>query len=187
MQACARQQTLRPRLPELLIGKYQPADNAERLVFADLCGQPFEGRYAQAARLYAEAFAADPAQGDDSRTTNRFNAAIAAARAGCDQGQDASTIDETERVRLRGQALKWLQTELVRAADRARSGMLHDREIAKQVLRGWRREPGFAGVRDPAALAKLPDEERQAWQKLWHEVEAALTATNAPRPIMNKR
>jgi hypothetical protein len=40
------------------------------------------------------------------------------------------------------------------------------------VLRLWQREPGFAGVRDPAALAQLPAAERAGWQQLWQDVEA---------------
>jgi hypothetical protein len=34
-------------------------------------------------------------------------------------------------------------------------------------------------VRDPSALAQLPDAERQAWQKLWADV-AALLAKEPP-------
>ncbi|HEY1859225.1 MAG TPA: tetratricopeptide repeat protein, partial [Gemmataceae bacterium] len=186
LQACARQQALRPRLPDLLSGKYKPADNAERLVFADLCAQPFEGRYAQAARLYADAFAADAAQTDIGLATDRVHAASAAARAGCGQGQDVATLDESEKARLRGQALKWLLAVLEITTDRARNGTPSTRIAALQALRMWRRETGLACVRDPAALAKLPDAERQTWQKLWQDVEAVLTATNAPRPIVSK-
>jgi hypothetical protein len=33
------------------------------------------------------------------------------------------------------------------------------------------RDPRFAGVRDPAALTKLPEAERAQWQQLWGDVE----------------
>jgi hypothetical protein len=36
----------------------------------------------------------------------------------------------------------------------------------------WQRDPDFAGVRDAAALARLPEAERQKWQQFWQEVEA---------------
>ena len=35
----------------------------------------------------------------------------------------------------------------------------------------------LAGVRDPEALAKLPDEEAEAWRVLWTEVRALLQKT----------
>jgi hypothetical protein len=35
----------------------------------------------------------------------------------------------------------------------------------------WETDPDLSSVRDPAALAKLPEAERQKWQKLWQDVE----------------
>jgi Flp pilus assembly protein TadD len=67
LQACERHQALRPQLPGLLGRRDRPVTNAERLAIADLCRQPFEGRYALAAGLYAEAFKTDPALADDFR------------------------------------------------------------------------------------------------------------------------
>ena len=37
-------------------------------------------------------------------------------------------------------------------------------------LRHWLADPDFAGVRGQEALAKLPEAERQPWQKLWDDV-----------------
>ncbi len=45
------------------------------------------------------------------------------------------------------------------------------RPAASQQLRHWLRDPDFAGVRGPDALAKLLEAERQDWQKLWADVE----------------
>ena len=36
--------------------------------------------------------------------------------------------------------------------------------------------PVLAGVHDPAALADLPEPERQEWQAFWQEVEGLLAA-----------
>jgi serine/threonine-protein kinase len=47
-----------PNLPAFLRGEYQPQDNDERLAFSGDC--QFRGLYATAARLYADAFEADP-------------------------------------------------------------------------------------------------------------------------------
>jgi hypothetical protein len=43
-----------------------------------------------------------------------------------------------------------------------------------QALRYWRQDPDLAGVRDPAALAKLPPAERKAWEALWLKVDEVL-------------
>ena len=65
-----------------------------------------------AVQFYTQAFAAHPKLADDLRYCNRYNAACSAAVAGCGQGQDAATLDEAERARLRQQALKWLREDL---------------------------------------------------------------------------
>jgi tetratricopeptide (TPR) repeat protein len=178
LQACERLRALRPRLPGLAAGRDQPADNAERLAFADLCRQPWVRRYALAARLYADAFRADPRLAGDLRSANSFKAACAAATAGCGQGLGAPP-DETEKARLRTQALAWLRAELAVWAKQAGSEMPQARAAVGRALRAWRRDAGLAGVRDPA-LARLPEAERQAWRKLWEEVDAALARASAP-------
>ncbi len=43
-------------------------------------------------------------------------------------------------------------------------------------LATWLSDPALASVRDPAALAKLPDAEREPWQRLWTDVAASLAA-----------
>src|SRR5262245_64417322 len=40
----------------------------------------------------------------------------------------------------------------------------------------------LAGVRDEASLAQLPEPERQAWRKLWAEVEATLVRASRSPP-----
>jgi len=46
-------------------------------------------------------------------------------------------------------------------------------------MQRWQVETDFAGVRGPDALAKLPEAERSAWQKLWHDVADALKRAQA--------
>ena len=43
-----------------------------------------------------------------------------------------------------------------------------------QNLRQRKVETNLAGVRDPEALAKLPEPERKEWQSLWGDVDALL-------------
>src|SRR5215472_4056243 len=49
---------------------------------------------------------------DDLQTQDRYNAANAAALAGCGQGEDAAKLNDNERTRLRQQALTWLRADL---------------------------------------------------------------------------
>jgi serine/threonine protein kinase/Tfp pilus assembly protein PilF len=128
--------------------------------------------YTAAARWYGELFAAQPALADDLSSGHRYNAACAAALAGCGQGKDADQSDTRQRARLRKQALLWLR------ADLAASNKVVEKQTEKgspaiaSSLAHWLADPDFAGVRGPEALAKLPAAERADWQKLWQEVEA---------------
>jgi hypothetical protein len=49
------------------------------------------------------------------------------------------------------------------------------RPLIVRQLRHWQEDADFAGVRGPQALAKLPETERQAWQKLWDDIASALS------------
>jgi hypothetical protein len=44
----------------------------------------------------------------------------------------------------------------------------------RQRLRHWQQDGDLAGLRDAAALAKLPAEERAACERLWADVAALL-------------
>jgi len=44
------------------------------------------------------------------------------------------------------------------------------------MLSDWQTDPALAGVRDRAALVKLPDAEREQWQHLWADVAATIAA-----------
>ena len=57
----------------------------------------------------------------------------------------------------------------------------HAPAAARQVLEGLRGLPVLAGVRDPAALADLPEPERQAWQAFWQGVEGLLRGPDPAR------
>jgi hypothetical protein len=49
-------------------------------------------------------------------------------------------------------------------AKRLASGQAADRLQVQQKMAHWRRDADLAGVREPAALAKLPEAVRQTWQ-----------------------
>jgi tetratricopeptide (TPR) repeat protein len=164
LRAGERLLRLEGKLPAFLRGKYQPADAAERVELAAFCAH-YKRRYAAAARLYREAFAAEPRLADALRAGHRSRAAVAAARAGCGQGVDAAGLRPAERAELRGQALEWLRADLAAWRGHSEGGQ------RAQALRYWRADQALAGVRDKEGLAKLPPAERAAWAELWAEVE----------------
>src|SRR5207244_7507791 len=88
-------------------------------------------------------------------------------------GQDSpkGRLDESERTRLRLQALGWLRAYLELAGKLQGSD-----ERAGWSPASWQTDSAMASVRDPAALAKLPDAEREQWQRLWADVAAQVAA-----------
>jgi serine/threonine-protein kinase len=166
------------KLAAFLKGEFQPKDTAERLGLIGVC----QGKnlWAAAARLYADAFAADPKLADDPKSNHRYNAACSAARAVVGQSDDAAQLDDKEKARLRQQALDWLRADLALRTKELESGQPADRTAAQKALRHWQQDSDLAGIRDAAALAKLPAEERAAWEKLWADVAALLKKADTP-------
>ena len=168
------------RFAAIVQDKAQPSDAGERLDFAHMAAG--RGLHASAARLWAEALAADPKLGDDRQGGHRYNAACAAALAGTGQGTDDPRPDDAARARLRGQALDWLKAERAAWAKVLDSGGPQARPLVQQTLEYWRVDPDLAGVRDADALAKPPEAERVAWRSLWVEVNALLARARGGRP-----
>jgi serine/threonine-protein kinase len=104
----------------------------------------------------------------------RYNAACAAALAGCGKGKDADQLEAKERGRLRRQALDWLRADLVVWSKQLEGADAKTRQAIRKTLQHWRQDPDFAGVRGEEALAKLPEAERAAWQQFWADVEQLL-------------
>jgi serine/threonine-protein kinase len=160
LKRCEGMLALEARLPALLQGKERPAA-AELLELARSCGD--HGRPHAAAELYALAFAAQPAL----EAADRYNAACAAARAAAGEGSDGARLGGPERVGLRRQALAWLRADLA-----LRTRLLRDGKSVAGALTFWQTDTDLSSVRDSAALAKLPAEERESWQRLWADVAA---------------
>jgi hypothetical protein len=156
------------RLPAILDGKDQPRDARECLGFAFLCHKHRQ-RHAAAVRFCVEAFDAQPALAEDLQAGHRYNAACAAALAGCGQGKDAPPGDE-QRARLRRRALRWLRADLAAWAKLADKGPPAGRAAAQRTLAHWQKNPDLAGLRDKDALDELPAGERDACRKLWANV-----------------
>jgi tetratricopeptide (TPR) repeat protein len=180
LRRCQELLALDRKLTTLLQGTGKPDGPAEGLGFADLCVR-YKKRYAAAARFYADAFAAHPKVAEDLQAGHRYNAACAAALAGCGQGKDATRLEAKEKTQLRGQALTWLRADLALRGKQLTGGKPPDRQPAGQALRHWQKDPDLASVRNPKALAKLPEAERKEWEKLWAEVNAVLKKAG-PKP-----
>jgi eukaryotic-like serine/threonine-protein kinase len=128
---------------------------------------------AAAARFYKKGFADHPRLADNVVFPNRYNAACHAARAGCGLSRDSAGLDDAERARLRRQALQWLRADLAAWGRVLMKSPNKSRSSVQQKLRLWQQDADFAGVRG-TALAKLPEAERRAWQRLWADVEHTL-------------
>jgi serine/threonine-protein kinase len=161
-----------PNLAAFLNGKYEPQDNTERLALLGVCR--FKNRTYASARLYAAAFAADATLADNLWLNHRYNAARAAALAGCGQGEDAAPLGASERKRWREQARKWLQADLAGRVHAFEADPNATRAGLHKALTSWREDPDLAWVRDPGELNKLGADERKAFRALWAEVEAVL-------------
>jgi tetratricopeptide (TPR) repeat protein len=176
------------KLPRILKGDARPANAAECLALAGLCQQPYQGLYAASVRFWREAFASQPSLAEDLQAGNRYNAACAAALAGCGQGKDASGLGDKERAGLRRQALDWLRADLDAWRKVLEKGPEQARPAVAQLMQHWQQDPDFSGVRGPDALGRLPEAERQGWQQVWADVKKTLEqARGKPASRQNLR
>ncbi len=178
VRRCERLLALEGRLPAVLGGNDRVADASEALDFADLCR--IKGRYAAAAGFFADALAARPRLADDQSARVRFHAPLVAILAGTGRGEGADKLGEAERARWRKQAREWMRTELAAWTEGRDGGPGMDREAVTRTLTHWRADPDLAGMRDPAALEKLPPAERQDCDKLWSDIDASLHRLKRP-------
>jgi tetratricopeptide (TPR) repeat protein len=152
-----------------------PVRDAAR--FAKLPGDQrdeFRQIWAASARLYAAAFAMDAKLAEDVSKGHRYNAACHAALAGCGQGSDADKLAAAERARLREQALDWLRADLGAWAKQLDDAKPQERKALQDQLKHWQDDTDLAGIRDEAALARLPAEEQKAFAQLWADVAELL-------------
>jgi serine/threonine-protein kinase len=188
-----------PNLPAFLRGEYQPRDK-ERLALLGVCQS--QGLCHAAARLYADAFAAEPnlaenlaadcrsraALGDkqpvgrleELTSVCRYPAARCAALAGCGLGADGARLGAAERARWRKQARAWLRADLAVWARTLEGGSRAAGVLGRRMLTQWQADPDLAGLREPSALARLSTGERKECLALWKEVAALLDRTTRP-------
>lgn len=132
------------------------------------------GRADEAIACCRKALELDPKLADDLGAGHRYDAAGLAALSAAGRGEDAGELGDPERARLRKLALDWLRADLALRTKQLESGTPADRAAARQALRHWQQDADLAGVRDAAALTKLPADEREAFAQLWADVAALL-------------
>jgi serine/threonine-protein kinase len=185
VQQCIRLIQLETRLPGLLRGEDRPASARESLELAMLC--QLKRQHAAATRFFAEAFASDAKLAGDLAAAPRYNAACSAARAATGRGDDAAQLDDKARSRLRQQARAWLRADLAGWQKQLQGAGPREVEQVRAVLRHWQQDADLASIRDPAALARLSEEERAAFTQLWADVAALLTKAEIPAQKEDER
>jgi tetratricopeptide (TPR) repeat protein/serine/threonine protein kinase len=182
IRECERLVALDDKLPNILQGRQQPADNAERLALAALCQQEYKRLYATAVHFYEQAFAAEPGQIKGQPSGCGYNAACAAALAGCGQGKDCPPAEGPERTRLRRQALDWLRANLGAWQQALVKDPVQARDTVAKAMAQWLGDADLAGVRGADSIARLPEAERADWEALWKEVEVLRRRAEPPPP-----
>jgi hypothetical protein len=71
---------------------------------------------------------------------------------------------------LQKQALDWLRADLAAYAKMRAGGVADKQKLVGERMRRWQTDGDLAGIRDEAALGKLPAPEREDWRRLWAEV-----------------
>jgi tetratricopeptide (TPR) repeat protein len=122
------------------------------------------GRHAEALAETLKALQEDPTLAENPFHYFRYNAACFAMN--CANGMGTNTPAPAERTAYRKQALELLTAELAFLRKRAAV----DRAFARKKTEWWFGDADLASVREPAALEKLPPDEREAWRKLWADV-----------------
>jgi serine/threonine-protein kinase len=175
---CERLLALEQRLPAILRQEEKPPAE-ECLEFAELCAM--KGRYAAAAGLYADAFAAAPHLGEEPAAGRRYNAACAAALAGFGHGADAAGLSEAERARWRRQARTWLRADVAAWTRKLDTGVPPDHDLVRKVSARWWADPGLTWLRDAGVVEGLPPGERQECLALWQDAGAVLRRAETTR------
>jgi eukaryotic-like serine/threonine-protein kinase len=158
------------QLPAVLRGEVRPTA-AELTELAGYCAG-FEKKYGLAARFAAEALADNPHL-SERQWPQVAKFAGWAIQAGMGKGADSTAVPLIVREHYRRLALQWIRDIIEQRGPAAATASFYLNSI-----------PEFAPVRDAKELARLPVDERQAWEKLWAKIR---TPANAPPPHEKKK
>ena len=158
-----------PRL--LAIARGEQEAESEQEWFAAAESALLRKDHLGAVRTYTRAFAAFPES--VGVAGHAYNAACAAALAASADSQVAARSTDAEKAALRARAHSWLAGDLKRWSFEAGADATRRAEVTR-TLGWWQQDGDLAAVRDPRALASLPDEEAEDWRALWRDVAATL-------------
>src|SRR5262249_18899788 len=141
-----------------------PGATAERLGLIEVC--QYRKLHTSALRLYTDLFSAEPKLADDLKAEHRYRAACQAALASAQE-----KLEHAERTRWCRHAVAWLQADLAAYTKLLEGDNPKDRALVRQRLTQWQRNRDLATLREAAALAALPADDREACRRLWEKVE----------------
>jgi serine/threonine-protein kinase len=123
-------------------------------------------QHAASARLWAEAFAASPSLAADIASSNRFQAARAAALAATEGGPERPPPDGRSPARWREQALAWLEADLAASSSALDSGGAPQRAAVARRLGVGRSIRPLAAIRDEPIPAATSESERRSTARI---------------------
>jgi hypothetical protein len=95
-------------------------------------------------------------------------------------GKYAAPLDAAAKADVRRRALVWLKAELTGASKLVEPGSPRPRSAIDQAADLWKE---LGDVREAQAHARLPADERLAWQSLWSDVDSLLNHLPAQKAI----
>jgi tetratricopeptide (TPR) repeat protein len=138
------------------------------------------GRPAEALQVMLTQLRDGPAWAQDPRYYIRYNAGCCAMNCADVKGMNA--LAPVERSAYRKQALELLTADLAAIRKLAAT----DGAFVHRTMQWWLGDADLASVREPAAVDGLPQDEREAWRKLWadvHELRDRSTPQADPRSM----
>jgi tetratricopeptide (TPR) repeat protein len=164
----------RAYLERVAAGRVTPPNPTVALRAIKLARHPSRCQYLHAAMLYDWIFRKDPALANDLANGHRYEAARCAVPAAAGRDKEFPDLSAGERTRQAAQAMKWLRADLAQLTIDSHTPQRHPQ--IRQWLTRCKQDPDLAPIRDPAALAAMPADDRQAWQAFWREVDALLAS-----------
>jgi tetratricopeptide (TPR) repeat protein len=169
---------LEPKLRAFRAGRYEFPKSDEALYLAEF--SRWQQCYLEAAGIHRTAATQFEPPGLFASNL-RYNAAFCAVLAAAGKGKDADKLSDPEKANWRNLALTWLKSDLAGWRGMINFASVKERTMTRSTLRLWQQDPYLASVRDPAALAKLPEEERERWRAFWVEVAEVIELAKKTR------
>lgn len=160
------------RWRDLVEGQVEARDTEELIWASRVCYS--RGLFAAAVPLYSRAFDQDPIAAGGHHFNAACTAALAAAGGPAEGPAEGNgpPLEPGDLERFRSWAREWLEchlANLTKALERGKAPRYWLRQMGE-----WRTDPDLATLREPQHLVHLPRSEREAWERLWCDVDAFL-------------